>query len=124
LSETISKLVGHPAGEGAAYRVDLRLRPYGRDGALACSLDEALRYYGKSAQAWERQALIRSRAAAGSNSLFSSFALAVQPYIYRSDISVAGALASVRLAKQKSIAASNEKMRDQCKTSAWRYSGD
>lgn len=101
LSETVSKLVGHPAGEGAAYRVDLRLRPYGRDGALACSLEEALKYYGKSAQAWERQALIRSRAAAGSNSLFSSFAVAVQPYIYRSDISVADALASVRLAKQK-----------------------
>jgi glutamate-ammonia-ligase adenylyltransferase len=101
LSETVSKLVGHPAGEGAAYRVDLRLRPYGRDGALACSLAEALRYYGKSAQAWERQALIRSRAAAGSSSLFSGFAVAVQPYIYRSDISVADALASVRLAKQK-----------------------
>lgn len=101
LAETVSKLVGHPAGESAAYRVDLRLRPYGRDGALACSLDEALRYYGKSAQAWERQALIRSRAAAGSSSLFSSFAVAVQPYIYRSDISVKDALASVRLAKQK-----------------------
>jgi glutamate-ammonia-ligase adenylyltransferase len=101
LSETISKLVGHPAGESAAYRVDLRLRPYGRDGALACSLGEALKYYSKSAQAWERQALIRSRAAAGSAALFSSFALAVQPYIYRSDISVHDALASVRLAKQK-----------------------
>jgi len=101
LSETVSKLVGHPAGEGAAYRVDLRLRPYGRDGALACSLDEALRYYARSAQAWERQALIRSRAAAGSSSLFSRFAVAVQPYIYRSEISVADALASVRLAKQK-----------------------
>jgi glutamate-ammonia-ligase adenylyltransferase len=101
LSETISKLVGHPAGEGAAYRVDLRLRPHGRDGALACSLDEALKYYDKSAQAWERQALIRSRAAAGSNTLFSRFAAAVQPFIYRSDISVKDALASVRLAKQK-----------------------
>ena len=101
LSETVSKLVGHPAGEGAAYRVDLRLRPYGRDGALACSLVEALKYYGKSAQAWERQALIRSRAAAGSSSLFSRFASAVEPFIYRSDISVTDALASVRLAKQK-----------------------
>ncbi len=101
LAETISKLVGQPAGEGAAYRVDLRLRPYGRDGALACSLDEALKYYSKSAQAWELQALIRSRAAAGSSSLFSRFAGAVQPYIYRPDVSVKDALASVRLAKQK-----------------------
>jgi len=101
LSETISKLVGHPAGEGAAYRVDLRLRPHGRDGALACSLDEALKYYNKSAQAWERQALIRSRAAAGSSLLFPRFAAALQPCIYRSDTSVKDALASVRLAKQK-----------------------
>jgi len=101
LSETISKLVGHPAGEGAAYRVDLRLRPHGRDGALACSLDEALKYYSKTAQDWERQTLIRSRAAAGSSLLFSRFAMAAQTYIYRSDISVKDALANVRLAKLK-----------------------
>ena len=101
LSENITKLVGQPAGEGAAYRVDLRLRPHGRDGALACSLGEALRYYVRSAQAWELQTLIRSRAAAGSNSLFSRFASAAEEYIYRPDVSIKDALASVRLAKQK-----------------------
>ncbi|MEP6742788.1 MAG: hypothetical protein ABJB61_09855 [bacterium] len=101
LAETISKLVGQPAGESPAYRVDLRLRPHGRDGALASSLDEVLKYYDKTAQAWERQALIRSRAAAGSNQLFSRFAGAVQKHIYRPNISVRDALASVRLAKQK-----------------------
>jgi len=101
LAENVSKLLGQPAGEGAAYRVDLRLRPHGRDGALACSLDEALKYYSKSAQAWELQALIRSRAAAGSNALFSRFAAAVEGYIYQTDISIKDALASVRLAKQK-----------------------
>lgn len=101
VSETVTKLVGQPAGEGAAYRVDLRLRPHGRDGALACSLDEALKYYSKSAQAWELQALIRSRAAAGSSSLFSRFASATEDYIYRPDVSIRDALASVRTAKQK-----------------------
>src|SRR6185295_20330764 len=101
LAEMISKLVGHPAGEGAAYRVDLRLRPHGRDGALACSLAEAQKYYSKTAQPWERQALIRSRAAAGSGALFARFAAAVEPCIYRADVSVSDALASVRLAKQK-----------------------
>lgn len=101
LAEAISKLVGQPAGESPAYRVDLRLRPHGRDGALASSLAETLKYYDKTAQAWERQALIRSRAAAGSNQLFSQFAAAVQQHIYRSNVSVKEALASVRLAKQK-----------------------
>ena len=101
LSERIARLVGQAGGEGAAYRVDLRLRPHGRDGALACSLDEATRYYEKSAQDWERQALIRSRAAAGSPELFARFKSAVTPQIFRPDVSVRDALASVRLAKQK-----------------------
>ena len=101
VSEAVTKLVGQPAGEGAAYRVDLRLRPHGRDGALACSLDEALKYYSESAQAWELQALIRSRAAAGSSALFSRFASATEDYIYRPDVSIKDALASVRTAKLK-----------------------
>ena len=101
LSETIARLVGQSGGEGAAYRVDLRLRPHGRDGALACSLHEATRYYMHSAHDWERQALIRSRAAAGSGELFARFKEAVTPYVFRPDVSVSGALASVRLAKQK-----------------------
>ncbi|HEV8202927.1 MAG TPA: hypothetical protein VGP98_01745 [Pyrinomonadaceae bacterium] len=101
LSETIARLVGQSGGEGAAYRVDLRLRPHGRDGALACSLQEAVRYYMHTAQDWERQALIRSRAAVGSAELFSRFKAAATPAIFRPDVSVSGALASVRLAKQK-----------------------
>lgn len=101
LSETIARIVGQSGGEGAAYRVDLRLRPHGRDGALACSLQEATRYYMSSAQDWERQALIRSRAAAGSPELFAQFKEAVTPHIFRPDVSVRGALESVRLAKQK-----------------------
>jgi glutamate-ammonia-ligase adenylyltransferase len=101
LSETIARIVGQSGGEGAAYRVDLRLRPHGRDGSLACSLPEAVRYYMNTAQDWERQALIRSRAAVGSAELFSQFKTAVTPAIFRPDVSVSGALASVRLAKQK-----------------------
>ena len=101
LSETIARLVGQSGGEGAAYRVDLRLRPHGRDGALACSLQEAVRYYMHNAQDWERQTLIRSRAAVGSAELFSRFKAAVTPAIFRPDVSVTGALANVRLAKQK-----------------------
>ena len=101
LSETIAKLVGQSGGEGAAYRVDLRLRPHGRDGALACSLQEATRYYERAAQDWERQALIRARAAVGSANLFSRFKEAVTPYVFRPDVSVKDALANVRLAKQK-----------------------
>jgi glutamate-ammonia-ligase adenylyltransferase len=101
LAEMVSRMVGQPAGEGAAYRVDLRLRPHGRDGALASSLDEAVRYYREQAQAWERQTLIRSRASAGSAALYARFAERVMSSVYTVRQTVEEALQDVRLAKQK-----------------------
>jgi glutamate-ammonia-ligase adenylyltransferase len=101
LAETLLRLVSEPTGEGAAYRIDVRLRPHGRDGALACGLDEAARYYVQTAQDWELQSLIRSRAAAGSQPLYARFAQRVVGCVFRSDVSVIDALTNVRLAKQK-----------------------
>ena len=101
LAESLLRLVSEPTGEGAAYRIDVRLRPHGRDGALASALDEAGRYYEKAAQDWELQALIRARAAAGSQPLYARFAQRVVGRVFRSDIGVATALTNVRLAKQK-----------------------
>jgi glutamate-ammonia-ligase adenylyltransferase len=83
LAEFISKLVGGQAGEGAAYRVDLRLRPHGRVGALAISLNEAISYYQKSAQSWERQVLIRSRKSAGDEKIYQSFFAQVKSSVFR-----------------------------------------
>ncbi len=101
LAESILRVVSEPTGEGAAYRIDVRLRPHGRDGALASALDEAVRYYEKTAQDWELQVLIRARAAAGSQPLYARFAQRVLGRVFRTDISVATALNNVRLAKQK-----------------------
>jgi glutamate-ammonia-ligase adenylyltransferase len=101
LAESLLRVVGEPTGEGAAYRIDVRLRPHGRDGALACALDEAARYYDETAQDWELQALIRARAAAGSQTLYSQFSQRVVGRVFRSDTSVTHALNNVRLAKQK-----------------------
>ncbi|HEX8457282.1 MAG TPA: hypothetical protein VF656_08295 [Pyrinomonadaceae bacterium] len=101
LAERVSRIVGAPSGEGAAYRVDLRLRPHGRNGALSCSLAEALRYYRTAAQAWELQTLIRTRAAAGAAALYARFAEEVRASVYTHAASVEAALGNVRLAKQK-----------------------
>jgi glutamate-ammonia-ligase adenylyltransferase len=102
LAERVARIVGgDAAGEGAAYRVDLRLRPHGRDGALAVPLSEALRYYRTTAHAWELQALIRARAAAGSQALFARFGEGLRASVYRAEQTVPQALADVRLAKQK-----------------------
>jgi [glutamine synthetase] adenylyltransferase / [glutamine synthetase]-adenylyl-L-tyrosine phosphorylase len=49
------------------FQIDLRLRPYGRAGALAVSLDAFESYFGPSGAAWpyERQALVKLRPIAG-----------------------------------------------------------
>lgn len=101
LAERVSRTVGGDTSGEGAYRVDLRLRPHGRDGALAVSLEEALRYYRGAAHAWELQALIRARASAGSQALFARFEDGVRARVYRRDETVARALEHVRLAKQK-----------------------
>ena len=98
LSEFIVKLVGH---EGGAYRVDLRLRPYGRVGALAISLAESIGYYQTNAQAWERQTLIRSRSSAGDAEIFKTFFSAVEDYVFSTSETVEDALQNVKLSKEK-----------------------
>lgn len=101
LAESVTKIVGGQIGEGAAYRVDLRLRPNGRVGALAISLSEAVNYYKKTARAWERQVLIRSRACAGNKKIFYKFFQKVESDVFSKDISAEDALENVRLSKEK-----------------------
>lgn len=101
LVESLLRLVSQQAGEGASYRIDVRLRPHGRAGSPACSLSEAVRYYETSAQDWELQALIRARAAAGSQPLYARFSQRVVGRVFRSEVSVSAALGSVSEAKQK-----------------------
>lgn len=98
LSEFIVKLVG---GEGGAYRVDLRLRPHGRVGALAVSLNEVISYYQTNAQAWERQTLIRSRVAAGDAEIFKTFSEGFENHVFSATETVENALQNVKLSKDK-----------------------
>lgn len=101
LSETIVRLVGRQGGEGAAYRVDMRLRPRGRVGPLAISLPDAVRYYNEEAAAWERQVLIRSRSSAGSSRIFKQFYSKIESCVYDRSETVEDALENVRASKYK-----------------------
>jgi glutamine synthetase adenylyltransferase len=112
LTEAIIKLVGGQGGEGAAYRVDMRLRPHGRVGPLALPLKDTIRYYRSEAAPWERQVLIRSRVSAGSEDVFRQFILAVEDRIFSVDETVETSLRNVNLSKQKIDSRSNGKATD------------
>ncbi|MBK8200033.1 MAG: bifunctional [glutamine synthetase] adenylyltransferase/[glutamine synthetase]-adenylyl-L-tyrosine phosphorylase [Acidobacteria bacterium] len=54
-----------PTAEGELYEVDMRLRPSGRAGPVAVSLDAFRHYQNEEAWTWEHMALTRLRFAAG-----------------------------------------------------------
>lgn len=72
-----------PSEDGFGYRVDLDLRPEGKPGALANSIDAALDYYATFGADWERQMLIRLRPIAGPEEAGQGFARAIEPFVYR-----------------------------------------
>ncbi|HEY3519349.1 MAG TPA: bifunctional glutamine synthetase adenylyltransferase/deadenyltransferase, partial [Gammaproteobacteria bacterium] len=58
---------------GRLYEVDTRLRPSGRSGLLVTSLEGFRHYQTTDAWVWEHQALLRSRALAGSPEVCRAF---------------------------------------------------
>jgi glutamine synthetase adenylyltransferase len=101
LAEKVITIAGGQSGEGAAYRIDMRLRPHGSIGRLALSLDETVRYYETDARKWEQQVLIRSRAIAGEIDLYKSFRSQVESFVFRPQADVATCLENVRRSKRR-----------------------
>ena len=66
------------------FEVDMRLRPHGNAGALACSLDGFRDYYSESGQArqFERMALVRLRPVAGDAELNERVTAARDAFVY------------------------------------------
>ena len=58
-----------PMAEGRLYEVDMRLRPSGRQGPVATSLEGFCAYQETEAWTWEHLALTRARPVAGSTAL-------------------------------------------------------
>lgn len=83
LAEVLIRVLADDTAEGRCFRVDMRLRPEGRSGALVRSYAAFREYYDRWAETWERQALIKARAVAGDPDLGRRFVELVQPVIYR-----------------------------------------
>ncbi|MFN9368249.1 MAG: bifunctional [glutamate--ammonia ligase]-adenylyl-L-tyrosine phosphorylase/[glutamate--ammonia-ligase] adenylyltransferase, partial [Planctomycetia bacterium] len=77
------RLITEPTELGAAYRVDLRLRPHGSAGPAALPLEAMLQYYDRLGRTWERQAWVKARCVAGDAALGQRLLDELQPWIYR-----------------------------------------
>ena len=74
--------IGKVTTEGFLYRVDMRLRPWGRDGFLVTTLEGYLQYIQKNARLWEKQALLKARPIAGDIAIGDDLLARVRPYIF------------------------------------------
>jgi glutamate-ammonia-ligase adenylyltransferase len=82
LGQKLIDALNRPTVEGFLYRVDMRLRPWGRGGKLAPGLSEHLSYLKTSGRAWEKQALLKSRLIAGDELIGLDFLQEVRPLIF------------------------------------------
>ncbi len=84
---------------GFMYRVDMRLRPWGRAGELVSSVDSHVEYLAQHAQLWEKQSLLKARVIAGDVGVGKEFLKRAEPFLFNS--STDAVRESVRGMKQK-----------------------
>ncbi|HMF90400.1 MAG TPA: hypothetical protein VKL40_07135 [Candidatus Angelobacter sp.] len=88
-AQVLTGILSRATPEGTPFRIDLRLRPQGREGEPAIGLEQALHYYSCVAQDWELQALIKARYCAGDQRLARDFIHSVERQVYKEAINFA-----------------------------------
>jgi glutamate-ammonia-ligase adenylyltransferase len=86
IATRLVRAIGESTSEGQTFRVDTDLRPEGKAGPLARSLDGYRAYYDRWALTWEFQALLRARAVAGDPGVASRFLALIHPFVYRDEL--------------------------------------
>jgi glutamate-ammonia-ligase adenylyltransferase len=77
--------------DGFVFRVDMRLRPFGSEGALVSNLDALEEYYQNNGREWERYAWIKGREVTDGNQVSKL----IKPFVFRKYLDF-GAFASMR----------------------------
>ena len=77
-----TRLIASQTELGAAYRVDLRLRPYGGQGPLVMPRAVVEKYFDRQGRTWERQAWVKARCIAGDIELGERLLANLRPWVY------------------------------------------
>jgi len=101
LAERLVDALARVTSEGFLYRVDLRLRPWGRTGPLVSTFEGYEAYLRQHARLWERQALLKARVVAGDIALGEEFLNWIGPLIFELDGQAQDLRAKVREMKER-----------------------
>ncbi len=83
LGQRLIDILDTRTADGFVFRMDMRLRPYGGEGALAISFDAMEDYYQNQGRDWERYAMIKARVVAGDPIQGASLLKRLKPFVYR-----------------------------------------
>ena len=89
---TISELKRLTTDQVLEFELDLDLRPEGKNGPVARSIESYAAYYERWSNTWEAQALTRARPIAGSAELRNEFLELINKYRYPSEMSESAAM--------------------------------
>jgi glutamate-ammonia-ligase adenylyltransferase len=106
------RVLASATAEGFVFRVDMRLRPYGDSGPLACSFDFLETYFITQGREWERYAWIKARALSGemrgemSGSRHDELFKIVRPFVFRKylDYATLGAMRQLHAEVRREVA--------------------
>ncbi|MBF0529281.1 MAG: hypothetical protein HQK55_08425, partial [Deltaproteobacteria bacterium] len=79
----VTRAMAEVTEDGLVFRVDSNLRPGGKDGAQAQSLESARKHYLALGQPWERLALLKARPVAGDLAAGRELLTDLSPFIFR-----------------------------------------
>ncbi len=105
LGQSLIDLLDTVTSDGFVFRVDMRLRPYGSEGALVCSFDAMENYYQSQGRDWERYAMIKARVVAGNQLAGAMLLTRLRPFVYRRylDFSAFEALRTMKMQINKQV---------------------
>jgi glutamate-ammonia-ligase adenylyltransferase len=81
LARRLIALLNDMTADGYVFRVDMRLRPLGNDGPLACGFDMLENYFVTQGREWERYAWIKGRVVCGDRA--QELTDLVRPFVFR-----------------------------------------
>ncbi|HEH9770546.1 TPA: bifunctional [glutamate--ammonia ligase]-adenylyl-L-tyrosine phosphorylase/[glutamate--ammonia-ligase] adenylyltransferase [Pasteurella multocida] len=100
LGQRLINALDQYTGDGFVYRTDMRLRPFGENGALALSFAAMELYYQEQGRDWERYAMIKGRilGANAQDPHVNTLQQLLRPFVYRRyiDFSVIQALRDMK----------------------------
>ncbi len=91
LAKQLIAVIDEITEDGFVFRVDMRLRPFGSEGALVSNLDALEDYYQNNGREWERYAWIKGREVTGGTQVTRL----LKPFVFRKYLDF-GAFASMR----------------------------